>query len=159
MEPYLFFLLHNCRRFIVWLCRWLPSCRPIRLCAWPSLIACCQWGAQRLPCSMKFWWPQTTFFAVPRRYSLSQLLHSVIPGDWFTSINHSLWHSNSNRLYDIAIHPVHRKFLRFAFEGTTYEYLFLPFEWSLAPWTFTKCLKATPVPLSPQSIWSLATRT
>lgn len=42
----------------------------------------------------------------------------------------------------VNIHPNHRQFLRFGFEGVAYEYLVLPFGLSLTPRTFAKCAKA-----------------
>ena len=44
-----------------------------------------------------------------------------------------------NAYFYAAIHPDHRHFLRFAFEGTAYKYLVLPFGLSLAP---RRCLRS-----------------
>ncbi|XP_031344364.1 uncharacterized protein LOC116171583 isoform X1 [Photinus pyralis] len=43
--------------------------------------------------------------------------------------------------YLIPIHPCHRKYLRFCFNGKLYEWNCLPFGLSCAPWVFTKILK------------------
>lgn len=45
------------------------------------------------------------------------------PGDWFTTIDLTVPY------FHVAIH----QFLRFAFEGTAYEYLVVPFGLSHAP--------------------------
>lgn len=65
--------------------------------------------------------------------TLRQLLSAIRPGDWFTTID------LTDAYFHVAIHPDHRQFLRFAFEGIAYEYLVLPFGLSLAPRTFTNC--------------------
>ena len=43
--------------------------------------------------------------------------------------------------YAVAIHQDSRKYLRFQFEGTTFEFRCLPFGLSLAPWVFTRILR------------------
>lgn len=73
--------------------------------------------------------------------TLRQLLSALRLGDWFTSID------LTDAYFHVAIHPDHRQFLRFAFKGTTSKYLVLPFGLSLAPQTFTKCVKAVLAPL------------
>ncbi len=47
----------------------------------------------------------------------------------------------------VSILPRHRPFLRFAFEGRTYQYKALPFGLSLSPRVFTKVVEAALVPL------------
>ncbi len=51
------------------------------------------------------------------------------------------------RVLSIQIAPHHRRFLRFAFEGTAYQYSVLPFGLALAPRTFSKCVDAALSPL------------
>lgn len=43
--------------------------------------------------------------------------------------------------FSVPIHKRHRKFLRFIFDNTTYEFCCLPFGLSIAPWVFTKLMK------------------
>ena len=43
--------------------------------------------------------------------------------------------------YAVPIHPESRKYLRFQFKGTTYEFRCLPFGLSLAPRVFTRILR------------------
>ena len=43
--------------------------------------------------------------------------------------------------------PKHRKFLRFSFLGSHYQYNRLPFGYSLAPQTFSKCVETVLRPL------------
>ena len=59
--------------------------------------------------------------------TLKQLLTAINPGDWFVTID------LTDAYFHVAIHPDHRQFLRFAFEGKAYEYRVLPFGLSLAP--------------------------
>ncbi|XP_065325845.1 uncharacterized protein LOC134621241 [Pelmatolapia mariae] len=82
--------------------------------------------------------------------TLRQLLNAVGPGDWFATID------LTDACFHVAIHPKHRQFLRFAFEGVAYEYLVLPFGLSLAPRTFTKCAEAVLAPLRERGIRILA---
>ena len=67
------------------------------------------------------------------------LLGGITHGDWLTSID-------LNDLYfHIGVYPQHRKFLRFFFKGTAYQYKVLPF--FLAPRTFTLVLQVALEPL------------
>ncbi|MGH0135648.1 UNVERIFIED_CONTAM: hypothetical protein FKN15_044667 [Acipenser sinensis] len=63
---------------------------------------------------------------------MQQLLQSIRPGSWFTTV---------------PIKPVHRRYLRFAFQGTAYEFCVLPFGISLAPRVFSKCMDTILAPL------------
>ncbi len=54
--------------------------------------------------------------------------------------------------FHIQIAPHNRPFLRFAFEGVSYQYTVLPFGLSLAPRTFTKCMDAALSPLRQMGI-------
>lgn len=49
--------------------------------------------------------------------------------------------------FRILIHPVHRKYLRVAFQGVSYEFLVLPFGLSLSPRVFVKHTDAAVGPL------------
>ena len=82
--------------------------------------------------------------------TLRQLLNAVSTGDWFATID------LTDPYFHVAIHPHHRQFLRFAFEGTAYEYLVLPFGLSLAPRTFSKCVEAALAPLREKGVRILA---
>ncbi len=65
--------------------------------------------------------------------TLNPILSQICPGDWFFSLD------LRDAYFLIQIAP-HKQFLRFAFEGVAYQYTALPFELSLAPRTFTKCM-------------------
>ncbi len=65
----------------------------------------------------------------------------IRPGEWFASVD------LKDAYFHIQIAPHHRRFLRFAFEGTAYQYSVLPFGLSLAPRTFSKCMDAALSPL------------
>lgn len=49
--------------------------------------------------------------------------------------------------FHIPIAPCHKPLLKFAFEGTAYQYTVLPFGVTLAPQTFTKCADAAFAPM------------
>ncbi len=55
------------------------------------------------------------------------------------------------RTFTFRLAPHHRRFLRFAFEGTAYQYSALPFWLALVNRTFSKCKNAVLIP--PQSEW------
>ena len=81
-----------------------------------------------------------------RKYKFRMLTHAALlrfvrPGDWFASID------LKDAYFHIHIYPPHRKYLRFAFQGVTYEYLVLPFGLSLSPRVFVKCTEAAIAPL------------
>ncbi len=73
--------------------------------------------------------------------TLRQILSHIRPGDWFISVN------LKDAYFHIQVAPRHRRFLRFAFEGITYQFTVLPFGLCLAPRTFTKCMDAALSPL------------
>ncbi|XP_053195327.1 LOW QUALITY PROTEIN: uncharacterized protein LOC128379724 [Scomber japonicus] len=81
-----------------------------------------------------------------RMLRLSRLLSAVRHGNWFTTVD------LRNAYFHIPIHRGHRKYLRFFFQGTAYEYAVLPFGLSLSPRTFTKCMEAVLAPLRRQGI-------
>ena len=81
---------------------------------------------------------------VKRRFKMlttSKILAHIRREDWFMSID------LKDAYFQIQIASHHRRFLRFAFEGQTYQYTVLPFGLSLAPRTFTKCMDAALAPL------------
>jgi len=73
--------------------------------------------------------------------TMKQVLECVHQGDWFTSID------LKDAYVHIPIIPKHRKFLRFSFQGISYQYNSLPFGYSLAPRTFSKCVETALEPL------------
>ncbi len=77
---------------------------------------------------------------------LKQILAQIRPGDWFASVD------LKDAYFHIQIAPHHRRFLRFAFEGTAYQYSVLPFGLALAPRTFSKCMDAALSPLRASGI-------
>ncbi|XP_033996615.1 LOW QUALITY PROTEIN: uncharacterized protein LOC117490940 [Trematomus bernacchii] len=73
--------------------------------------------------------------------TIRQVLECVHQGDWFTSID------LKDAYFHVAIIPKHRKYLRFSFQGISYQYNRLPFGYSLAPRTFSKCVETALQPL------------
>ncbi|KAL0168996.1 hypothetical protein M9458_037218, partial [Cirrhinus mrigala] len=61
--------------------------------------------------------------------TLKQILGQIRLGDWFVDLKDTYFH--------IQIAPRHRCFLRFAFEGTAYQFMVMPFGLALVPRTFT----------------------
>jgi hypothetical protein len=59
----------------------------------------------------------------------------VRKGDFFTKID------LQDAYLTIPIHPEHRKYLQFVWEGALFQFSFLCFGLSSAPWSFTKILK------------------
>ena len=64
--------------------------------------------------------------------TLKELLQ---PGDWMTKID------LKDAYFAIPIATNHQKFLRFRWQGVTYQFQCLPFGLSSAPWVFTKTTK------------------
>ncbi|KAI2644160.1 hypothetical protein H4Q32_028378 [Labeo rohita] len=75
-----------------------------------------------------------------------QVVSQIRSEDWFVTID------LKDAYFHVSILPQHRKFLRFAFRGETYQYRVLPFGLALSSRTFTKCVDATLVPLRLQGI-------
>ncbi|XP_033980402.1 uncharacterized protein LOC117477766 [Trematomus bernacchii] len=73
--------------------------------------------------------------------TIKQVLEYVHQGDWFMSID------LKDAYFHITIIPKHRKFLRFSFQGISYQFNRLPFGYSLAPRTFSKCVETALEPL------------
>ena len=76
--------------------------------------------------------------------TVGALLRCVREGDWFTSLD------LKDAYLHVPVRQAHRKFLRFAFMGMAYEYQCLPFGYSLAPRTFSKCVETALEPLRRQ---------
>ncbi|XP_056608266.1 uncharacterized protein LOC130425869 [Triplophysa dalaica] len=76
-----------------------------------------------------------------RMTTLKQILAQVRPGDWFASVD------LKDAYFHVQIAKRHRKFLRFAFAGSAYQFAVLPFGLALAPRTFSKCVDAALSPL------------
>ncbi len=81
-----------------------------------------------------------------RIITLKQILLQICPGDWFMS------QDLKDAYFYIQVAPHHRRFLKFTFEGGTYQYKVLPFGLSLVPRTFTRCMDAAFSPLRQMGI-------
>ncbi len=78
--------------------------------------------------------------------TIKHVLECVCPGDWFTSID------LKDTYFNVPIIPKHRKFLCFLFKGVQFQYNRLPFGYSLAPCTFSKCMEMALEPLHRKGI-------
>ena len=76
--------------------------------------------------------------------TVGALFRCVREDDWFTSLD------LKDAYFHVPVRQAHRKFLRFAFMGMAYEYQCLPFGYSLAPRTFSKCVETALEPLRRQ---------
>lgn len=81
-----------------------------------------------------------------QKYTFRMLTHKVLcrsisTGNWFVTID------LADAYFHIVIHPPHRRFLRFAYQGRAYKYKAVPFGLSLAPRVFSKCVEAALSPL------------
>ena len=56
----------------------------------------------------------------------------ICQGDWATSLD------LQDAYFHVLVHPKDRRFLRFSWKGSAYEFNVLPFGLSLAPWAFTR---------------------
>ncbi len=70
-----------------------------------------------------------------------RMIKCIQPQDWFAAID------LKEAYFHISIHPRHRPFLRFAFEGRAWQYRVLPFGLSLSPRVFTKIVEGALTPL------------
>ena len=70
----------------------------------------------------------------------------IQPGDFMMKLD------LQDAYFSVPIHNSHKKYLRFVFQGITYEFQCLPFGLSSAPRTFTKLLKPVIVLLRTQGI-------
>ena len=68
--------------------------------------------------------------------TISDVLKSVLPGEWFTSID------LKDAYFHVPIAQRHRQFLRFAYRGCHWQFRVLPFGLSLSPRVFTRCVTA-----------------
>ncbi len=73
---------------------------------------------------------QSAWQAPFRMLTLKQILAQIRPGDWFASVD------LKDAYFHIQIAPHHRRFLRFAFEGTANQYSVLPFRAGFGPTHF-----------------------
>ena len=85
-----------------------------------------------------------------RMLAVRHLLESILPGDSCASID------LKDDYFHVPIVPRHSRFLRFFFQGMAYVYTRLPFGYTLAPRTFTKCMNAALQPLREQGVRVLA---
>ncbi|KAF0046150.1 hypothetical protein F2P81_002679 [Scophthalmus maximus] len=74
--------------------------------------------------------------------TIKHVLECVRSGDWFASID------LKDAYFHVPIVPRHRKFLRFSFRGVQFQYNRLPFRYSLAPRTFSKCVETALEPFA-----------
>lgn len=74
------------------------------------------------------------------------LCRSVHPSDWFVTID------LIDVYFHVFIYPVHRKFLKFAYQGATYKFQGIPFGLSLAPRVLSKCVEAALFPLGKRGV-------
>ncbi len=77
---------------------------------------------------------------------IKQVVSQIRSKDWFVTID------LKDAYFHISILPQHRKFLRVALRGKSYQYRVLSFGLALSHRTFTKCVDATLAPLRLQSI-------
>ena len=65
-------------------------------------------------------------------HNLKDLLQ---PGNWLAKVD------LKDAFFTVPMHHQYRKYLRFTFQGKTYQFTCLPFGLCSAPWVFTKALK------------------
>ncbi len=70
-----------------------------------------------------------------------RMIKCIQPQDWFAAID------LKDAYFHVSIHPQHRPFLRFAFEGRAWQYRVLPFGLSLSPRVFMKVVEGALTPL------------
>jgi hypothetical protein len=69
-----------------------------------------------------------------KMHSPSSIIRMIHKGNWLASID------LKDAYFHVPVHQRHYKFLRFAFQGTIYQFKVLPFGLSTAPRVFTKVL-------------------
>lgn len=67
--------------------------------------------------------------------TLTHICQMLRPKDWLTSIN------LSDAFLHVAVQPTSRRYLRFRWQGKTYQFRTLPFGLSLSPYIFTKIIR------------------
>ncbi|XP_061589562.1 LOW QUALITY PROTEIN: nucleolar protein 14 [Cololabis saira] len=80
----------------------------------------------------------STYFLIPKKdTSLRPVLdlRGLNQYQWFNSID------LKDAYFHVPIHPDHRQFLHFAFQGHAYQFAVLPFGLSQAPRIFTRCMR------------------
>jgi hypothetical protein len=78
--------------------------------------------------------------------TLREIMAAVQPGDWLISLD------LKDAYFHIPIKESYRKFLRFAFQGKTYQFKVLPFGATAAPRVFTQVLAPKIVGLCCQAV-------
>ena len=78
--------------------------------------------------------------------TFQMIKQAIRPQDWCCTLD------LKDAYFHIPIAERHRKYLRFSFQNTTYEYNVLPFGYKLAPRTFSVCLRAALEPLRREGI-------
>ena len=81
--------------------------------------------------------PLNQFLTAPKfkMETLTNVCRMLRPGDWMTSID------LSDAFLHVSVNPAHRKYLRFRWGDTSYQFRTLPFGLSLSPWVFTKIIR------------------
>ncbi|KAG1139408.1 hypothetical protein G6F36_015952 [Rhizopus arrhizus] len=64
--------------------------------------------------------------------TIQQVSLMVQPGDYMTSID------LSDAFLHLPVHPEHRRYLRFYWKGSVYQFKTTPFGLSIVPYWFTK---------------------
>ncbi len=81
-----------------------------------------------------------------RMLRTSDVLRAIEPQDWMVKVD------LKDAYFHVPIAPHHRHFLRFHFEGKTFQFNVLPFGLSLAPRVFSKVVQAALAPLQQKGI-------